>query len=243
MLKHERPIIFGGWAIPKLLNGTKTQTRRIMKLAPSYIRKDGTPMIRKYHYGGEDETYEDMGRTWHDEEVPCPYGQVGDSLWVREAWRIGAWDEDEGVVAVDYRADGYCRREWLTVPDEGMFDRLWQQSTDDVLAAGALEDEDGKFHWEVGKSPCRWHPSIFMPRWASRLTLTVTSIRVERVSDITLADALAEGCSSLGDFAQRWDTINGKRGYGFGASPWVWAIGFRLKGVADVSVKEGARID
>lgn len=249
MMQHERPIIFGGWAIPKILNGTKTQTRRICKKAYDEFGESAgsvhPALVSGWiswwpGTGGEAEAA--FTKRAYEYGWECPYGQIGDLLWIKENWRIGAWDEDNGTVAIDCRADGYCRQEWLTVPDSNYFERLWQQSTDDALAVGALEDEDGKFHWDIGKSPCHWRPSIFMPHWASRLTLTITSIRVERISDITLADALAEGCSSLGDFAQRWDMINGKRGYAFGTSSWVWVIGFWLKGVTDGSVKEGARV-
>jgi hypothetical protein len=82
----------------------------------------------------------------------------------------------------------------------------------------------------------RWRPSIHMPRWASRITLTITDVRVERVQDISEADAKAEGVLMddpdaifySGMFAHLWNTIYHKRGLGWDANPWVWVIHFRV---------------
>lgn len=213
----ERPIIFSGPMVRAILDGRKTQTRRVCK--------------------GQREL-----SNVHDFQIDrCPFGQPGDLLWVRETWRIGAWDQDAGCVALDYSADGFARREWIQVPDNDLFLKLWQQSCDDAYAAG-LHPFDGFFKWEPGQSPCRWRPSIHMYRWASRITLEITGVRVERLNDISGKDSAAEGVtfSGLGagvplrgdiwrknidGFRDLWESINGAGSWN--ANPWVWVIEFR----------------
>jgi hypothetical protein len=138
-------------------------------------------------------------------DIACPYGQPGDRLWVRETWR-GHADEQSQLFQVNYRADD-------TVRD---FDS-WTTPFTEKQAS-----------WE-------WVPSIFMPRWASRITLEVTAVRVERLHDISDADAIAEGCqcagvpaslTNRGAFAKLWEKINGKT-YPWDSNPWVWFVEFR----------------
>lgn len=80
---------------------------------------------------------------------------------------------------------------------------------------------------EGGDGADNWRPSIHMPRWASRITLEIASIRIQQLSDISHADGKAEGFDSLDGFALLWDRINQKRGYGWHANPWVWAVEFK----------------
>lgn len=172
-----------------LLDGTKTQTRRIVKPQPA----------GEMCFECIPPDYKNIVAILHSEkQFGCPYGQPGDRLWVRETWRIGAWNEDEGQVAVDYKACPVAKSPWIDVPDDGTrsmetFEHYWIQSTDDAMAAGMPIDEDGKYHWQAGESPCRWRPSIHMPRWASRITLEIINVRVERLLDISQKDVFAEG--------------------------------------------------
>jgi len=149
-------------------------------------------------------------RRWHPDDpeatLACPYGQPGDRLWVRETCRFGVhadlWD------AVEYKADG-----------------AWRKLTD-------LDEATGwRFGELCGYNSAKWRPSIHMPRWASRLLLEVTEVRVERVQDISEADAIAEGLSESAyhpnPFAALWDSINAKRGYEWAKNPRVWAITFQ----------------
>jgi hypothetical protein len=184
-----------------LMGGTKTQTRRIVKPQPPmachYVINDNQTAACCF---GDQSTKASL---WcvpptarsKDHRLPCPYGQPGDRLWVRERWRVGAWFEDDGLICVDYYADGHSRREMLDVPDEEQFNRLWVQSSDDANKRFGKQE---RYKWQKGESPCRWRPSIHMPRWASRISLEITGVRVERLHDISEDDANAEGIEVCG---------------------------------------------
>lgn len=236
----ERPILFSGPMVRAILEGRKTQTRRVVKPQPSNglsigcYSTDGRPDLSEWVLSGVD------GDPIDAPALRCPYGQPGDRLWVRETWRIGAWREG-GRVALDYQASHEANRTpWLNPPCEE-FDKLVCQSALDCDAAvrigggSVYESKDGGWRWERGDSPCRWRPSIHMPRWASRLTLEVTGVRVERVQEISEADAAAEGVmplqmdrgSCIPSYEGLWDSINVKRGFGWDANPWVWVVEFK----------------
>lgn len=205
----ERPILFSGPMVRAILDGTKTQTRRVITTKTNaflcYPAHRWT--VRGSRLGGfvavdvpdcKDSTlFEHVG-------FKCPYGQPGDLLWVRETWA----PHGESDLSYKDRSGIYYRAD-----DETNY------TTD-----GA------------------WRPSIHMPRWASRITLRITGVRVERVQDISEEDAQAEGVSAvhLADLGQTWktrregfhllwDSINAKRGYGWDVNPWVWVIEFRVK--------------
>ncbi len=144
--------------------------------------------------------------------ITCPYGAPGDRLWVRETWA-------EVPIA---NADG---------GQGGRMGFIYRADGDDAFDVMPAE-------WEfIGP----WRPSIHMPRMASRLSLIVESIRVERVQDISEADAWAEGFPDPdgtnrehGDrarywFRNLWDKLNAGRGYGWDANPWVWVVGYRVE--------------
>lgn len=227
----ERPILFSAPMVIALLSSRKTMTRRIVKPQPEDCMVGITGLFRHPNRLGK---Y--IGET---ERVLCPYGKPGDRLWVRETWRIGAWNENSGgEIAVDYLADNHSRRDWLQVPDADTFEKYWLQSCDDCDKAGIKTDGAGQYHWEPGQSPCRTRPSIFMPRWASRILLEITNVRVERLQDISEEDAMAEGVQLLKTqsaldrgvwahrYAQLWETINGHGSWD--VNPWVWVIEFKV---------------
>ena len=148
--------------------------------------------------------------------IKCPYGKPGDRLWVRETFRPAGYDLNGQVIK--YRADGSTK------------------VCDSPKSLGGT----GLEHGEV------WEPSIFMPRWASRITLEIVSVRVERVQEITLQDIDAEGLHQRGiysiqrkeglslsgairwKFKELWNSINEKRGFGWEANPWVWVVEFKV---------------
>lgn len=210
----ERPILFNGPMVRAILDGTKTQTRRVMKHQPAkgwafesppVFGRITSPHPKKGRFGvlirrgvGTDFPETDL--------IPCPYGQPGDRLWVREAWRTVA------------EADAIPPRDM----DEAF--RLW-------------------FEVEAPHQPGagKYRPPMFMPRWASRITLEITRVRVERLQDIREGDAIAEGCTSTvmvnedgedytGHYATEeyqdlWESINGPGSWG--QNPWMWVIEFK----------------
>lgn len=200
----ERPIIFNGDMVRALLDGRKTQTRRVIKPQPTLSESTGFNW-KGYAYG-IGSNYQGTQRNFAKNQ--CPYGQPGDRLWVRETW--------------SHTGQGVWR-----VRDAGM-------AVDGNLIYRASNDAAG-----VG-----WFPSIHMPRWASRILLEVTDVRVERLQEISEADAEAEGITAsekfpdcymtpAGDYAapkvafQRlWESINGDGSWE--ANPWVWVVEFRM---------------
>jgi hypothetical protein len=177
----ERPILFSAPMVRALLDGTKTQTRRAVKYPAPDGKSGWHPTATGWNFlpGGSDRPV-------------CPYGRIGDQLWVREAWAPKAIDPECTTVA--YRA------------------------TDDEC-----------------NGP--WKPSIHMPRWASRILLEVTGVRVERLLDISESDAIAEGVEPLthpgavfrpaaSAYSDLWEQINGTGSWA--ANPWVWVVEFKV---------------
>ena len=239
---NEKPILFNTEMVKAILDGRKTQTRRIVRLTE----------FQKAISHGYDWMFRDKRGLWN--EVPaswllrnkCPYGRPGDLLWVRETWKPGAW-RDDGRIAIDYKASPeLTKTPWLTIPEEypgKQFDELWEQWTNELRDMGWFPDKNGVYQWESGQSPLKWRPSIFMPRWASRITLRMTDVWVERVQEISEADVQREGwffqnhdLSKRYDpvtmdtarqwFAELWDSVNAKRGFSWDSNPWVWVVEF-----------------
>ena len=205
----ERPILFNTEMVKAILDGRKTMTRRVIKPQPyegcGHIRVEYFYPTKIDRHGEEYPGDKIFGAYSLDGEwgCKCPYGQVGDRLWVRETW--------------DYTGQGL----------------------DCVYKADAKPTDI--FPWE------KYKPSIFMPRWASRITLEITGIRAERLWDITEDDAFAEGvnggCLDCGypqpckciipnpsytdSFIYLWDSINTKRGHPWANNDWTWPISFR----------------
>ncbi len=196
----ERPILFSAPMVRALLDGSKTQTRRIVKPQP-------------------EDSWVDDG---HGNPTQCPYGDPVDRLWVRETWQYWDWTED-GMPWIKYRADDSIKFFDSTIPEEWAerVENIWAELSEDLnyLIDNAARDQ-------------KWRPSIFMPRWASRITLEITGVRVEPLRDISMQDAFAEGCmlstskTEPLDYQNLWDTINGKGSWD--ANPWVWVIEFKM---------------
>jgi hypothetical protein len=161
----ERPILFKGEMVRAILDGRKTQTRRVMKVQPY---PDSIVTVEHYHptvidrHGDMQPGPEIFGAHWDDGEYGCrsPYGAPGDMLWVREAWR--AWSQYD---------------DW---PPSRLPPGVDVQYIADASAP-----------WSS-----RYRSPRYMPRWASRITLRITDIRVERLQDISEDNARTEGCEA-----------------------------------------------
>jgi len=202
----ERPILFSTDMVKAILDGRKTQTRRVIKPQPFKGAWNATAEHPSHGW-----FWEKLYQTWEGEEdffkrlvEFCLYGQVGDRLWVREKFAL----RNDGQQVMHYA--GY----------------------QEIIKALDLPD----FH-------IKWSPSIHMPRWASRITLEITDVRVERLQEIKCggylvrSDVQKEGCpfetdyETFGEaeaqwFINLWDSINGKM-YAWESNPWVWVIEFK----------------
>ena len=203
----ERGMIFNGEMVRALLSGRKTQTRRPIKWKQTRFteigeREDGS----KWPWSEDAEHACDF---WH----PCPFGAVGDRIWVRETFQGPLFDYD--------LMDSYCKD---PTPFEKPEFCVYKA---DGVPAPEFYDADDELH-------CCWRPSIHMPRWASRILLEITNVRVERLKSISDGDAIREGCSTAdmksGDcvadvFARLWASIYGSDSWK--TNPWVWVIEFK----------------
>jgi hypothetical protein len=234
----ERPIIFSGEMVRAILDGRKTQTRRVINPQPESETIYGPlfyepAIVDKYGYLDAGEPIFGI----HDDNdygVKFPYGQIGDRLWAREKWRIIGWDPENGDWKIEYSDGSWKWFENTENLSENLEEDYWQQSTDDCIKADIPQDESDFFQFDDDHPcPTRWRSSIFMPRCFSRITLEIVNVRVERVQDISEADIIAEGCPNeylLGRnwYQPLWDSINAKRGYGWDANPLVWVIEFKV---------------
>jgi hypothetical protein len=175
MSAREKPILMSAPMVRALLAGTKTMTRRPMRVQPRVIPDWACSGVAglEFDWGrGDVSTYADRPETLasyaDDFAARCPYGQPGDRLWVRETWALAH---------PDYHTEA-----------EGL--RLGRPAKDGRWPFYAATDTD------VDMEGARWRPSIHMPRWASRITLEVTEVRVQRACEISESDARAEGVTS-----------------------------------------------
>lgn len=210
-----RPILFSGPMVRALLDGRKTQTRRIVKAKDSDSSRCITlPMLMKNVNEWRLQDGRWFGIDGYDTLVfcDCPYGEVGDRLWVRESLKQKPNGEFSNSL---YTA----RTDWVYSADDSLIKPNWIEMTG----------------WGVHRSK----PSIHMPRWASRITLEITGIRVERLNVISSADAEDEGVTLFGEdnrigdetlyqagFRKLWESINGEGSWK--QNPWVWVVEFKV---------------
>lgn len=195
-----KPIIFNSESIRAILDGRKTQTRRVIKPQPKYraYLQEKAFHIPKFGYIAVSNS------SALKEHMNAPYGKVSDVLWARETWMLY---NHMGTF------NGKC-------PEKLPYDLSVGYKADEF-------DKDNLFTW---RSP------IHIPKWAARIFLEITNIRVEKVQDISEEDARSEGCcftginpsqAAIAEFMLLWDSINKKRGYGWDMNPWCWCVEFK----------------
>lgn len=212
---REKPILFSGPMVRAILAGRKSVTRRVVKPQPPGLAEG-------YAWSVESDCglFSWFAERWHDpvgfdeqggmetshwNTLSCPYGQPGDRLWVREVWRVRRGSWCGDLV---YRADATTR----------------------PLEFAEATEIDAK-HFDS----TAWRSPIYMPRWASRITLEITEVRVERVQEIAddNAAAIREGFENTPEscawwkFRETWDALNAKRGFPWEANPWAWRVEFK----------------
>lgn len=226
----EHPILFNGPMVRAIMEGRKTQTRRVVKTQ----RTSGPHQIDDL-VGSPDAIAAFIRHK-------CPYGVPGGRLWVRETWADVNTEEGPALM---YRADNHVIpwRSFCTEfgPDLGSGPSMDYEKYPGNYTMWWSDLQNG----EDGHS---WRPSIFMPRWACRIMPEVVDVRVERLQEISEGDVKAEGIKhdpecgyqiATGDyrgsltrsaslaFWALWDSINKKRGFGWDTNPWVWVVEFR----------------
>ena len=233
---NERGILMQPESVVGILADRKTQTRRVVRMTDAARRETSGPSAfvewqglsgsgTQYHARVCNPDVNGLGGYW----ATCPYGVPGDRLWVRETFNWSATDE-------------LLPKE----PRQLCLERAGYRAKYVVWRADGERE-----HPKWGKA--RWLSPLFMPKWASRLTLVVKALRLERVQSITEEDAVAEGITRTDGrwwdgaphkikgtprafptaheaYADLWDAINGKRAP-WKSNPWVWRVCFeKLKG-------------
>lgn len=217
---RERPILFSDQRVRALLIGQQTQTRRIMKsqaFGPGQDNHEGCyafDVMTNHRHGHQIMSMENLNYC-------CPYGQPGDQLWVREAWR--------GPIIPPEQVNEYEKS-----PASFRYPHYCQYRADASEYGNNVGGRD-KFGWQTG---------IHMPRWASRINLQITHVRAEKIQTISDDDIIAEGVQTDSHFLNSFFTMNSETGspkeaykrawekqYGstsWEVNPWVWVIEFKL---------------
>jgi len=230
----ERPILFSGPMVRAIIDGRKTMTRRIIKPQPFMVLSRDDWHSRAMS-GVDPYGFRPIGsRVLEELILECPHGQPGERLWVRESFDIvddpAAHDPSDGQKPKTPKGYEYNCQPCVKRGPNG---ERW------VVDYAA--NENTRIMDKAGDR--RWKPSIHMPRWACRITLELTGVRVERLQDISEEDAKSEGVGGMRDmryatalgnihstahrlnFVDLWDEINGKGAWV--ANPWVWVESFR----------------
>ena len=225
--------------VKAILDGRKTQTRRV-----AYKGYHGEAVDAVMLGDGGSAIFGSCAGSGYGDVSKCPYGKPGDVLWVRETfcWQCDADGEppdnpDGRPVRTEWRGDDWG--------DSYLMPCYRATEPDTVLCYEGEDSERPRCkQCEEGTEHAHWKPSIHMPRWASRISLTVKDVRVERLQDISHTDATWEGCDmgnwqasegpkpigvghsyAVERFKRLWESINGKK-HPWSENPWVWVVEF-----------------
>lgn len=227
----EHPILFSGEMIRAILDGRKTQTRRGIQLSTDPSSYDRAGLVNIGIPPDVEQRWTLFHKEPHGQQYSlsrCRYGKPGDRLWVREGfYQYGKWIKN-GRTKTGKQA-------WTFKPTK-------HADGEDVR----LTDNPPEVVRPNKYRKPGWYkrPSIFMPRWASRILLELTDVRVERLQEISAEDCIAEGIEDVwsrkyptwpkgaiegcrGEFRDLWNSINAKRGLGWDVNPWVWVVEFK----------------
>ncbi len=198
-----KPILFNSDMVRAILEGHKTVTRRVVK-EPWYIEDEEMSRVSGFamHRGCN---------CTHGMPYPDSLYRLSDILYVRETWRVQSAHRFEADARIEFKAGG----DMINIQFPGRCDQYHSRMKYDYFVKKWADD--------------KWHPSIHMPQEAARIFLRVTDVRVERLHDITWADALKEGCERPMHFDELWNSTIKKVDralYGWEADPWVWVIEF-----------------
>jgi len=219
----DRPILYSGQMVRAQLDDRKSQTRRILK-----PRSKNRPSL--FDGGWSDSYVLDPGNeSWRQDDMPI---KIGDRLWVRESWWIAtmySYGTTPGGCEIDPPPLAHRKRDPVHYDADGNPPNVGNRTYGpEGLRGGSFAAPDPYAIWLK-------RPSIHMPRWASRLTQIVTDVRVERLQDISEADAVAEGLAGQnldgmdprGWYRDLWESINGAGSWD--ANPWVAAYTFTVE--------------
>lgn len=210
---NEKPILFNAEMVNAILSGRKTQTRRIIKVQPQ-VTEQILRELGAWQDGFNLSQQVNAAFQAGFIDVSCPLGKPGDQLWVRETFQGPLFDYEQMESYLEdsakFESHEYCvyKADGNTTPE--------------------FVDADDNLH-------CKWRPSIHMPRWASRINLLITGVRVERLNTISAGDAMAEGYPAEREatggsldawlwFRELWDGIYPDNT--FEVNPWCWVIEF-----------------
>lgn len=204
---RELPIRFSGPEVRAILDGRKVETRRPVRPQPPRMARVPRVWVDGWTVAGH--------------EYHCPYGEPGDLLYVRETWASAAAVDDLSPRQIGEQAlDAGYLHPWAPV---------WYDADGEYNHATVLAWDP-----DVWGGRGKLRPSIHMPKWAARIWLRVTEVRVERVRDITVPAITSEGVRWGSDddpthlFSELWDAIYAGRSLGWADNPWVWVIRYEV---------------